>query len=171
MKKVLFGLLMLVSFGVLAADVTYTAGSVKDRVSTARGGVVQIAVKDESFQYTLQSLNIGGNRTTAQVAYLLSAGGFHGGAGLGGVSETGVKSHAVYFGTVGYGYDFGNKISASADLGYKNDFQRNILNREVTIGAGVNYALLPKTSLGLGFVRYNGDAKLNVLALNVNSKF
>lgn len=172
MKKVLFGLLLLVSFSAFAADVTYTLGDVQNRVTKVHGSVVQFAVTDGDGKYALETLNIaGGNRTTGSAAYVASFKEIHATAGLGLVAETGVKTHPVYFIGAGYGHSFGNRIGVSADVGYKNDFDNVVKSHEVTIGGAVNYALTEKTTLAAGYTRYNGDAKLNVFALNLNSKF
>lgn len=171
MKKVLFGLLLLISFGAFASDVTYSIASAHDRTTKMNGAIGQITVKDGGFKYALQSLDIGTNRTTASAAYEIDVWGLRASAGLGVVDQRGVVTHPVYFGAVGYTYNFSDKFAALVDVGYKNDFQHNVQDHEMTYGAGVSYALFKKTSFGLGVSRSYGDTNLNAVALNVNTKF
>lgn len=171
MKKVLFGLLLVISFGAFAADVTYTLEGARDRITHINGDVATVAIRNGGFEYSLQSLNVGRNQTTGAAAYQLSFWGLRAKAGLGLVDDSTQRNHAVYLAGVGYTYNINNKFSASVDAGFQNDFQKNVMDHKLTYAAGVDYTLLAKTSVGVGVKRYNGDTHMNSLALNVNTKF
>lgn len=174
MKK-LIAMLFVMTVGISAAqagEVAYTVGSVKDRVTQANGNVLQISTNTGALGFGLQSLSVANsNRTEADVSYTLVSNGLTGTAGVGAVAQTGVTSHAVYFARGGYDYDFGNKVKVGAGIGYKNDFQRSVADRQVTYEAKASYAFTDATTVGLGFTRYNGDLHLNQVALTCNTKF
>jgi len=173
MKKIVAMVVMLFAFAAAqAVEVGYTVGSVKARDTNVTGSVMQVAVQNGRVGAALQSLTIANaNRTEADVTYTLTGKGIHATAGLGGVTQTGVKTHAVYLGEVGYDYAFENKWTAGAAVGYKNDFERVVHDRQVTYTAKASYAFSDATSVGLAYTRYNGDLRLNSLAVACTTKF
>lgn len=172
MKKVLFAVLMLISFGAFSADASVSIAGVHDRVTRFNGSDVRVAVTDDLVTVALDSRNVKNvNKTVASTAVSVKQYGLCVSGGLGETFETTAQTHAIYFGNVGYNYDFGNKLSAGAKLGYQNDFKKNILDRQVTFGVNGAYALSQKYSIGANFERANGDTKTNSIGLVAVAKF
>ena len=179
MKKVLFSLMLLVSFGVAslarAADATLDVGSVKDRTTNTVGSIVRIAAHEGPVAVGLESQAIGRTgasiRNQADAYYGFDMFGVSVAAGFGGVTQTGVNTHAVYLGKVGYKYDFTKELSGQVGLAYRNDFDDLIRDRQALAKVGVGYAFDANTAITGSYSRSYGDSKLNTYSLSVARKF
>lgn len=173
MKKVLFGLLMLVSFSAFAVDATVALGTIHDRNSGADGSYARLAVQNDSLAYGVQAetvSNVSRNQVDASYA-IVDVAGMSATVGLGAVTKTNVKTHAVYLASVGYKYKFSNGIIANAGMSYRNDFEQAVLDRKTTASVGVGYMVTPDTKVGLNYARGYGDSKTNIYTLACNTKF
>lgn len=173
MKKVLFGLLMLVSVGAFAADATLALGTVHNRVSGADGSYARLAVQNDSVAYGVQAETVANvSRNQADVTYsLVDVAGMSASVGLGAVTKTNVKTHAVYLANVGYKYKFSNGIMANVGMSYRNDFESAILDRKTTASIGAGYMVTENTKVGVNYARGYGDSKTNIYTLACNTKF
>lgn len=155
-----------------ATEVAYEVAGVHDRKTKLNGSEVKISAAQNHLKVALDSRNINNvNKTVVSAGVVGDLWGFEANAGLGETFETNARTHAVYFGDIAYTYKFDSRWSATADVGYQNDFQRNILDRQVNFGLRGAYAYSDKVSFGAGFTRINGDTKINSIALTCNTKF
>lgn len=157
-----------------ASGASYTLGMVDSRDTQASGSVVNVTVQSDNMNYSLESLNVANtNRTEAGATYtLFDVVGFTGKIGAGAVAQTAARTHLSYNGSVAYAYDFQNRWSAGAGIGYKNDLNRSVLDRQVTYTAKASYLLDGQgTSLDGAFTRTNGDLRINTISLTCNTRF
>lgn len=170
--SMLFVAMLAVSVTAMAADVTTSVSTVKDRVTLAHGSQVAVAVQDAAIGYGLTSRTVSNiTRTEADVDYSVTEFGVKATGGVGYVAETSVKSHPVYFASLGYDYALTDALKAGVSAGFKNDFSQAIRDRQVTESAHVSYALTKTTGVNAAFTRYNGDVKLNAITVACITKF
>lgn len=173
MKKVVLGVfLVLLSFSAAAVDVTASVGGVKNRVTGDSGSIARVALQNGGLGYGLQTETVANvSRNQADVSYSLAdAAGVSASLGLGAVTKTGVRSHAVYLAKVGYTYKM-DKFSVGGGLNYRNDFDNAILDRKTGAKVGVGYAVTNDATVDLAYERGYGDSKTNTLTLSCNKKF
>ena len=173
MKKVALVILMAISSVVFASDATLEVGGVKNRVTQANGSIARVNVSEGALIGGLQTETVSTtSRNQGDVSYgFPELFGVKTSIGLGAVTQTGVRSHVVYLGNIGYTYNFNDAFNAGVGVSYRNDLDKNILDKRAAGKFKFGYNLDKSTSLGASYERAYGDEKTNTYALIGTRKF